>query len=417
MTIAIVASGSRGDVQPYIALARGLVRAGYPVRLLTSDDFRPLVEEAGVPFFSTGVSVAAIAQSDALRGATERGNFFVIMRRMQREMRRHAKTQAALLPDILKGCDVLIAGMAGLGGPFTLAEHMQIPIVQAYLFPMTPTRTLASPLTPDLPLGWLTNRPSYVLLRQMIWQSVRTGDLATRQMLGVPPAPLFGPYQQLGRMNTPVLYGFSSSVLPRPADWPANHAVTGYWFLDAAPGWAPDAALADFLADGPPPVYIGFGSMSSRDPGAAGRVMLDALRMTGQRGLIAGGWGGLAPDDLPPTVRVVGSVPHYWLFPRVATVVHHGGAGTTAAGFRAGIPQVLVPHMGDQAFWASRVHRLGSGPPAVPRRQLDADSLARAIDTALADARMRVVASALGQQVRAEDGVAQAITHIQHLLG
>ena len=184
----------------------------------------------------------------------------------------------------------------------------------------------------------------------------------------MPAAPFFGPFDAEPVRGQPILYGYSPAVIPPPADWGADIHVTGYWFLDPAEDWTPDAALTDFLAAGPPPVYVGFGSMSSRNPEATANLILDALARTGQRGIIHAGWGGLQRTDLPASVMMVDGVPFAWLFPRVAAVVHHGGAGTTSAGLRAGVPSVVVPFFGDQPFWAQRVADLGVGPAPIPRR-------------------------------------------------
>ena len=169
----------------------------------------------------------------------------------------------------------------------------------------------------------------------------------------------------------PILYGYSPAVIPPPADWGADVHVTGYWFLDPAEDWTPDAALADFLAAGPPPVYVGFGSMSSRNPEETANLILDALARAGQRGIIHAGWNGLQRSDLPGSVMMVDGVPFAWLFPRVAAVVHHGGAGTTSAGLRAGVPSVVVPFFGDQPYWGQRVADLGVGPGADPAQEAD----------------------------------------------
>ena len=190
--------------------------------------------------------------------------------------------------------------------------------------------------------------------------------------------------------------------------------MTGYWFLDPSIEWTPPADLVDFLQSGTPPIYIGFGSMGNRKPEETTRIALKALAMTGQRGVLAAGWGGLSQTDLPETVHMISSIPHSWLFPRMAAVVHHGGAGTTAAGLRAGIPSIVVPFFGDQPFWGQRVAKLGVGPVPIPKRQLSAERLTAAINQAVQNRPMRNQAAALGEQIRAEDGIAQAVSIIQH---
>jgi UDP:flavonoid glycosyltransferase YjiC (YdhE family) len=168
-----------------------------------------------------------------------------------------------------------------------------------------------------------------------------------------------------------------------------------------------------FLAAGAPPVYIGFGSMANRSPQKVAHLVPEALELSGQRGILAAGWGGLAQANLPDHIFALDAIPHAWLFPRVAAVVHHGGAGTTAAGFRAGVPSILVPFTGDQPFWARRVTELGVGPQPIPRRKLTAERLASAIAAATTDQNMRARAAALGERIRAEDGVARAIEMIE----
>lgn len=410
--IAIVASGTRGDVQPYIALGTGLQAAGYQVRLMTSDNFAPLVTGAGLTFCSTGTSVEELLQRPEWRKTIDSGNFLTILARMRTEMRRAAVETAQRVPALLRGSDLIITGMSGLTGVSAIAEKLGIPVIEAYVFPFTPTRTFPSPLVPNLPIGGILNRLSFHAMRQIFWQNFKAADSTTRQQLGLKPAPFWGPFRALDRSEMPVLYGYSPQVLPRPHDWAARYEVTGYWHLEGASDWEPPAELVQFLEAGPPPVYIGFGSMGSKDPAAAGRLAVETLARSGQRGILAAGWGGIQADELPRTVHLISSVPHDWLFPRMAAVVHHGGAGTTAAGLRAGVPSVLVPFMGDQPFWGQRVAMLGVGPTPIPRKGLSAERLAAAIGEAISNTAMRQRSSKLGQILRAEDGVGNAVAII-----
>jgi UDP:flavonoid glycosyltransferase YjiC (YdhE family) len=206
-----------------------------------------------------------------------------------------------------------------------------------------------------------------------------------------------------------VLYGFSPAVIAKPPDWGPRIHVTGYWFLDAAAAWRPPADLVAFLDEDPPPVYVGFGSMVNREPEATTALVLEALRQAQVRAVLVSGWGGLSPGDLPPTVYMLEAIPHAWLFPRVAAVVHHGGAGTTAAGLRAGVPSLIVPFFGDQFFWGARVAALGVGPPPIPRKELTVARLAQALQEVRGDEAMRRRAAMLGATIRSEDGVARAV--------
>ena len=260
------------------------------------------------------------------------------------------------------------------------------------------------------------NRLSYQLARQMIWQGFRAADnLARREVLGLPAAPFWGPFNAGCLQHYPILYGYSPSVLPKPADWDDHIHVTGYWFLDPAGDWTPPASLTEFLQAGPAPVYVGFGSMSSRKPEQTADLVLQALAQAKQRAIILSGWGGLRKESVPHTVLMVEEVPFSWLFPRVAAVVHHGGAGTTSAALRAGVPSIVIPFFGDQPFWGQRMVELGVGPAPIPRRRLTAERLAQAIQDALTDQTVRQRAAHLGSVIRAEDGIAQAVAIVQQI--
>ncbi len=414
MQITILAMGSRGDVQPYVALGSGLKSAGHSVQMLSTLDFQPLVAAHGLEFAAIGDSAIAQAQAH-MKDLAEQGNLLQILSATGQGARQLAEQTARSGLQASQGSDLIIGGLGFMG--LALAEKLGTAYVPAYLVPLTPTRTFPSALAP-LPQSKLTrwaNRLSHTLTQQMMWRMMfRSADTYARtEVLDLPPLPRPGPFKLLEQQDAPLLYGYSPAVLPPPSDWSANIHVTGYWFLDAPAGWQPPQALAEFLAAGPPPVYIGFGSMFSRDPQANTALMIAALQRTGQRGILYGGWGGLAQSDLPDNVLMIDAVPHSWLFPHMAAVVHHGGAGTTAAGLRAGVPSIIVPFFGDQPFWGRRVQALGVGPQAIPRRQLSAAKLAAAIDQALSDSRMQQRAAALGARIRAEDGIGRAVEVIQ----
>jgi sterol 3beta-glucosyltransferase len=260
---------------------------------------------------------------------------------------------------------------------------------------------------------------SHILIEQAMQQMLgRLFNSWRKERLGLPAIPLHRwPYTQLHGQAVPLLYGHSPAVMPRPSDWSEHAHVTGYWFLDHAPGWQPPAGLVDFLESGSPPIYIGFGSLAPAGKEEATRVVLEALRRSGKRGVIATGWGGLSPSVLPDEVYALESVAHDWLFPRAAAVVHHGGAGTTGAGLRAGVPSIIVPQSKDQPFWARRVEALGAGPAPIPRRRLTAGRLAQAMRVAVTDESIRKRSAALGETIRAEDGVGNAVQKVNQAIG
>ena len=414
--ISIVTSGTRGDVQPYIALGQGLQAAGYAVHLLGSEDFEALAASAGLSFSSMGPNIQAMVESDEWRQTLERQNFLAVLGKMRAEMKAVAARLAEPMPLLLQGSDLIIAGMAGIAGVPAIAERFEIPLIEAYVFPFTPTRAFPSPLFTKLPIGGLLNRASFHLTHQLFWQNSKAVEASVRQELGMERGSFWGPFRRRRQQPTPVLYGYSPAVLPRPDDWGERYHVTGYWFADEPHGWTPPAALEAFLQAGSPPVYIGFGSMGSRNPEEAGQIALDALARSGQRGVLASGWGGLRLADLPETVYPIAAMPHSWLFPRMSAVVHHGGAGTTAAGLRAGVPTVIVPFMGDQPFWGRRIADLGVGPVPIPRNKLTAARLAEAITEAVSNAAMRRRADELSRKIRGEDGVAAAVKVIKRFV-
>jgi sterol 3beta-glucosyltransferase len=418
MQIAIIAGGSRGDVQPYVALGKGLKEAGHTIRILSSDDFRDLVTDYGLDFFTTGGSAQAVAQN--LQVLVERGKTLEIFSQMRRASQRQAVQAAEKGLIACQGSDLILGGLSGLFNGQALSEKLGIPLLLAYLVPFTPTSVFPSALTPipQTPLTQWMNRPSHRLAQQIMWQSFRSSDNKARAgVLHLPPASFWGPFSSQRRQKQPVLYGYSAHVLPHPRDWDASQHVTGYWFLEPPKGWEPPADLQHFLQSGPPPVYIGFGSMSNSKPGETADLVLQSLARTGQRGVLYAGWGGLKKEQLPSTVFLTDSVPHTWLFPRMAAVVHHGGVGTTAAGLAAGVPSIITPFFADQPFWGRRVYELGVGPRPIARRRLTVDNLTEAIGRAVSDEEMRKRAASLGERIRAENGIAQAVTIIEQNRG
>jgi sterol 3beta-glucosyltransferase len=414
MHITIIAPGSQGDVRPYVALGRGLQAAGHTVLVATHQNFATLVTGCDLGFYPLHGDMEALMRDQAVGDALAKNNPLVQLSLMKKKL---IVLNQQWMGDCLKACqaaEVVIGGFGGLIAGQPVAEKLGLPFIQAWLVPFTPTRAFPAVSFPGLRkwFGGRLNRLSHILgWRLMAWPIQRASiNLARRSVLGLPPAPYWdGPLAFFKERTWPVLNGFSAHVVPPPADWAAHVHVTSYWFLDPLPDWQPPAGLVDFLQAGPPPIYVGFGSMSHGDPQAATRLVLDALRLAGQRGILLSGWGGLTQADIPTSVYMTASVPHSWLFPQVAAVVHHGGAGTTAAGLRAGKPTLCVPFISlDQSFWGWRVADLGVGLPPIPFNRLTAEKLAQAVTTAVSDPAIRQRASELGAKIRSEDGAAQA---------
>jgi sterol 3beta-glucosyltransferase len=274
------------------------------------------------------------------------------------------------------------------------------------MFPLTPTKAFASPFLAPGKLPRMFNRMSQNLINNVLWKAFRRATNEARaRVCGLPPRKTLW-------VGHPMLYGVSPSLLPRPDDWPDNALVCGQWLLPARE-WSPPDKLMEFLAAGETPVYIGFGSMGGFEPGQ----MLEAIvgGMAGRRALFYPGWSGVDVARLPPNILAVGDTPHDWLLPRTSLAVHHGGSGTSHSAARAGIPSVVVPFAGDQAFWAERLYQAGVAAKLPSWKALTAVSLAESIRFA-EQAEVRARAQTLGERMRAEDGLKTAVTAIEELM-
>jgi UDP:flavonoid glycosyltransferase YjiC (YdhE family) len=267
-------------------------------------------------------------------------------------------------------------------------------------------------LFPALDLGPLSRRLGHALTRTALWQTSRSSAAeAAREVLGAPSIPWL-PTSSVGLVPGPLVYGLGEAFLPRPRDWADDVEVTGFWLVAEAASYTPPPELSRFLDEGPAPVCVGFGSMSTEAPAAMSELVVRAAAASRTRLVLLSGWAGLEAERLSPDVLTLREAPHAWLYPRCRAVVHHGGAGTTAAAVCAGVPAVVVPFHGDQPFWASRVHALGLGPAPVPRRRLTAERLAAAITEACEDPLMRERCEAVGRASRAERGAERAAAWI-----
>ncbi len=418
MNITIFAAGSRGDIQPCVALGRGLQEAGYRVRLAAPQDFAGFVEGYGVGFHPLRGDVQQIMASDTGRQFMETGgaNPFKSIRAIRSMLAPVVKQMTEDAHVACQDADALIClgVMAAFG--HAIADALRLPVIHIEPTPLLPSAAFPAPSWPiQRNLGELHNRLSGRAMLQTVWLWYRPFVNDFRRGLGLSGYSGAAFYRDL--RSTPLLGAYSPTIIPHPADWPASVHVTGYLFLDSQANWQPSPELQTFLDAGDPPVYIGFGSMAGRHPEQTARLILDALALGGRRGLLLTGWGGLRAASVPTNVFVLESAPHSWLFPRMAAVVHHGGAGTTAEGLRAGVPAVIVPFVFDQPFWGARVRALGVGPAPIPLKHLTADRLACAITSAVTDPGMKQRARGAGAAIRAEDGVGNAVQVVERYLG
>jgi len=418
MHITIFAAGSRGDIQPCIVLGRGLQQAGFDILLAAPENFADFVQAHGLSFHPLRGDVQEIMAGETGRQFMEGGSTNPL--RSIRAMRSMLEPVAAqMAEDALEACqgaDALISLAVFATLAKSIAEIRHIPLIHVEPTPVFPSRAFTAPGFPlQRSLGGLYNRFSGHAMLRILWYWYSPFVNKFRQRYGLQPYNAASFYKILA--SAPLLGAYSEKVIPHPPDWPDNIHISGYLFLDSQAQWQPDDNLVKFLQAGNPPVYIGFGSMSGRDPQRLAALVLEALAKSGQRGVLLTGWGGMRALSVPESVHVLDSAPHSWLFTRMAAVVHHGGAGTTAEGLRAGVPALILPFAVDQAFWGKRIKSLGVGPEPIPQKKLTADGLAQAIHSAVNQPAIRQRAADLGAAIRAEDGVGKALRLIQQYLG
>ena len=421
MNVLIVTLGSRGDVQPCVALGKGLKNAGHEVTICTSKLFQPFITAQGLHYGPMNNQLMQLMDSDMGRDAMENTHnlwgtirttiklFSQVKAMYRRTLQDVWQTTQAVEPDML-----ILASKAAFMAE-SIADKQKIPLAIALPFPQfVPTAQSPAMGFPDWPLGHWYNRLTYWIVHAAIGLYRGIPNEFRRKVLQLPPKPKgMGLLHRADGSPIPVLHCYSQQVVPRPTDWPESAHVSGYWFLEQQANWQPPEDLKAFLEKGQPPIYIGFGSISGRQPQRLAKVVIEALQATNQRGILATGWGGLQASDLPRTVFQLDQAPHDWLFPNVSAVIHHGGAGTTAAGLRAGRPTLICPFFGDQPFWGNQIYTLGVGPKPIPQKQLTTGKLTVAIQELVANQALRHNAEVLGEKIRAEDGVGNAIAILE----
>ncbi|OAG44210.1 hypothetical protein AYO21_01667 [Fonsecaea monophora] len=443
MNIVIQIVGSRGDVQPFVALGQVLKnKYKHRVRIATHPTFKQFVTENGLEFFSIGGDPAELMAfmvknpglmpgMDSLKsgdvGKRRKGIYEIVtgcwrscieagdgmgtpVSDDNMDTRSFDSAVSFGIDPTLKPfvADAIIANPPSFAHVH-IAEKLGIPLHLMFTMPWSPTQSFPHPLANIISSNTdasITNFVTYALVDMLTWQGL--GDVINRfreRSLGLEPVSIMWAPGMVSRLRIPWTYCWSPALIPKPADWGSYIDISGFFFLNLSTNYTPPQDLADFLAAGPPPVYIGFGSIVVDDPNAMTKMIFDAIKKTGQRAIVSKGWGGLGANELgiPEGVFMIGNCPHDWLFQHVSCVVHHGGAGTTAAGILAGRPTVVVPFFGDQPFWGSMTARAGAGPMPIAYKNLNADKLAHSILEALKPESLER-AKELSTKIKAEDG-------------
>ncbi|KNB51992.1 glycosyltransferase [Streptomyces caatingaensis] len=406
-------AGSRGDVAPFTGLGHALERAGHRVTLVTHARFAPFAEAAGLGFHALPVDPRAELASErglALQHSSTGAG------QLARVVSLARAAVGAMVDDLVaaaREADLLLlsSSLGALG--HTIAEGLGLPSRGVYLQPLAATAEFAPPVIGSGSWGAPCNRIAGRAVNAAVDAIFADTVRALRSRLGLPPRGGRAARRARERGDWPIHHGFSGLVVPRPRDWRPGLTVDGYWWPYDPPGTELPPDVRDFLAAGPPPVFVGLGSATVPYAARVSATVVRALRAAGLRGIVQRGWSGLEArgDDL----LTVGELPHAALFPHVAAVVHHAGAGTTAAALRAGVPAVPLPLQFDAGFWSARVTALGVSPGPVPLRRLTADALIAALVRVTTDPSYRERARALGARIRAEDGTAPVVAAIDRL--
>jgi len=399
--ITILCSGTRGDVQPYLALAQELQKLGLTTRIAANHDFEAFVRGYGLDFYPIAVDFASAGVDPEMVRQAQRADNLLKMAGTFQKMKAYGVHMVQAYHEACLGSDALVYH-PGLTIGYFMAQQLGIPSILASPFPLHRTSLRPSVVLYGKAPNWgPINRLSYGALQGMLWMA-SGASLAPfwKQKYGKLPPGFGQPFEKHTTTRLPALASCSEFVFSRPTDWNANVHQTGYWFVEEPEAYQPSAELTEFLSAGEKPVYVGFGSMFHKgDTETVGRTVVEGLLLAGKRGVI----NGMSGLKLPEGMLAVEGVPHSWLFPRMAAVCHHGGAGTSAAGFRAGVPSVIVPFALDQFAWAQRAFELGVGSPPLPVKKLTAAKLAEALDLAL-KTRVITAAAELGRAIATEHG-------------
>jgi sterol 3beta-glucosyltransferase len=421
MKLAITTVGSRGDLQPFIALAQGLKNTDYETLLISSKNDEAFARSFGIDYYALDVDIQKIMEEQEIQEMTKGDSPIKFIQSHLKGSKKMKQTMISVQEEIWQVCqdaDAIIYH-PGMPNSFFIAKEIGIPSILASPFPMTSTKEYPSILFYNGPrLGKLYNLLTHYIFEKAFWALSKSAikEFWKRKskfniVTSAPPTKL----QVLSGM--PVIYGYSEQLFRRPKAWPENIQITGNWTIQNEPEWKASKELSDFINNGQAPVYIGFGSMKDISKfKEAFEIILETLEISKQRAIVGLGWNSLDwKDTLPEHVFLVDNVPFSWLFPQMAIVVHHGGAGTTAAGLAAGKPTVIIPFNGDQPAWGRRVYELGVGSKPIPRKKLTAAKLAGAIKYSL-DEKIIANASALGKKIRIESGVASAVSIIDDFM-
>lgn len=412
MKFVIITIGSRGDVQPFLALGKGLHNKGHQIRICAMSVFKKAIEQEGFEY----APMAGNAKEIMLRLIGEQVSPLEYFGSLPDLLNPVKAEFLSNIEEACQGMDAILYSTLG-SVAYHVGEKLGIKCFRCFFAPLDPTAEFPAMTAPHSFLGGLYNKLTF-----------KGGDIlwshATRRLLndwrvqmGLKKIkPFEFPYRNMNGKPIPTLYAYSSIIAPKPKEYGDHQHMTGFWIKELDRGWSPDENLKLFLNSGSKPIYIGFGSTVGGNFDRIIRIILESVKITGQRAILSAGWRNLNEINLPRNIIQVGNVPHEWLFPQVLAVSHHGGAGTTAAGVRSGVPSIIVPFGGDQSYWGEQIYHMGIGTKPIWCKRLSVENYTKAIRDVLNNQKMRNRASEVGAILRKEDGVTNAITLIEKML-
>jgi sterol 3beta-glucosyltransferase len=421
MKIAITTVGTRGDLQPYIALGLGLKNSGHEVIIVSAKNEESFVRNYGLDFYALDVDIQKIMESgdvqEMAKGSTPLKFIISHLKGSKSLKELMVKTQG----EIWNACQNsdLIIFHPGMPLGLFLAKEQNKKAILATPFPVVATKDYPSILFYALPkLGSYYNLLTHFIFDKVFWALAKspikefwTNSIKSKANFDI------SPLKQQIKNGGLVLNGYSELLFKQSKQWTNNIHTTGSWIIETEPNFLPTKELEDFIFNGETPIYIGFGSM--KDPDTFNKtlaIIIETLSITNQRAIVGLGWTkNDYKETLPENVFLVDSVPHTWLFPKMKIVIHHGGAGTTATGLRAGKPTIIIPHNADQPAWGKKVFELGVGSKPIKKSKLTADKLATAILYSLTP---NIINNAeqLGKKLRHENGVQKATQIIEKFI-
>jgi sterol 3beta-glucosyltransferase len=416
VNIKILTIGTRGDVQPFIALGVQLVQAGHRVTICTSEAFKQLILEQGLHFFPVRADFLELTQSAEGKKLMS-GNPLTIVKQWKLLI---YPMMVRMLEDMWaasEDAEVLIYHPKAFGG-YDIAEKLNIPVFLAHPVPiLMPTSRFTNPVLPFSLNNGLLNRFSYTINRLLLGSFMNVINQWRRSTLGLPKKrSVWTNDLQLNGRDIPVLYGCSPSVIPYDPEWKDRVHMSGFWFLDEQESWQPPEQLLQFLDSKPQPIAVSFSSMPLKAPELIRKRLVEALRRSGQRAILLTGWSGIENQSSDDCILCLREAPHSWLFPRTAGVIHHGGAGTTAAVLRAGKPMSVCPFTADQPFWARRMYDLGVAAKPLVEKNMTVEALEQRILELTSNENLAMKSQQIAQAIHGENGAGSAAGYIQSKL-